>query len=84
MIFRKLCLSTLSHGLEGFLDLDAPFSDFQTHGGETLFVNIVSWPRVPKPKSREDNIPLYAAPLDSFKEKKRGGEAEVKVAVLGP
>ncbi|XP_076457819.1 PIH1 domain-containing protein 2-like [Babylonia areolata] len=40
--------------------------------GTALYVNIMSWQRVPKPKSAEDNIPLFAAPLDNTVDKKMG------------
>lgn len=37
-----------------------------------LYVNLMSWQRVPKPKSPQDNIPLFAAPLDNIVDKKTG------------
>ncbi|KAL8585367.1 hypothetical protein ACOMHN_035565 [Nucella lapillus] len=40
--------------------------------GTALYVNMVSWQQVPKPKSPEDNVPLFAAPLDNFKDRKTG------------
>ncbi|KAK7105659.1 PIH1 domain-containing protein 2-like [Littorina saxatilis] len=52
----------------------------QFQGGGTIFVNIVEWSRMPKPQSATDNIPLFAAPLESFKEKKKETVSAITIA----
>ncbi|PVD27474.1 hypothetical protein C0Q70_12635 [Pomacea canaliculata] len=50
-----------------------PYMCVKTHfqAGEALYVNIMSWARIPAPKSQHDNIPLFAAPVMDDKKGER-------------
>nr|KAG5705374.1 hypothetical protein BaRGS_011146 [Batillaria attramentaria] len=53
---------------------------YQRLDGRLLFVNIVSWPKVPAPKSPQDSIPLYAAPLDNIPHGKKESASTIAIA----
>ncbi|XP_025099992.1 PIH1 domain-containing protein 2-like [Pomacea canaliculata] len=58
-----------------------PYMCVKTHfqAGEALYVNIMSWARIPAPKSQHDNIPLFAAPVMDDKKGERKEIATVSI-----